>query len=172
MAECLDLRVVSQGKTLDELTENLKEALRSISKPRMREQAHGRAFRRTPRKQNWFSIVLRIMETARDHMQEFSFDAHIFREGDTFVAYVPALDVSSCGAADEEARQNIRDAVRGFIAASADMGTLSYSSSSSQKLHHAHWPNDRKLHTIYCVDARTVQMHFDLQFRILNGWIQ
>jgi predicted RNase H-like HicB family nuclease len=41
-----------------------------------------------------------------------------------FVAYVPALDISSCGATDEEARKNIRDAVRGFLAASADMGTL------------------------------------------------
>lgn len=64
------------------------------------------------------------MEVSGTHMQEFSFDAHIFKEGDTFVAYVPALDLSSCGATDEEARKNIRDAVRGFLAASADMGTL------------------------------------------------
>src|SRR5215471_17025870 len=59
-----------------------------------------------------------------DDMQDFSFDVHIFKEGDTYVAHVPALDVSSCGATDEEARRNIRDAVRGFLAASADMGTL------------------------------------------------
>lgn len=58
------------------------------------------------------------------HMQEFSFDTHIFKEGDTFVAYVPALDISSCGATDDEARRNIRDAVRGFLAASADLGTI------------------------------------------------
>lgn len=57
-------------------------------------------------------------------MPDFSFTAHIFREGPTFVAYVPALDVSSCGSTDEEARRNIRDAVRGFLAASAGMGTL------------------------------------------------
>lgn len=37
---------------------------------------------------------------------------------------MPALDESSCGATDEEARKNIRDAVRGFLAASAGMGTL------------------------------------------------
>jgi predicted RNase H-like HicB family nuclease len=55
---------------------------------------------------------------------DFSFTTHIFREGPTFVAYVPALDVSSCGATDDEARRNILDAVRGFLAASADMGTL------------------------------------------------
>ena len=57
-------------------------------------------------------------------MRDFSFDTHLFKEGDTYVAYVPALDVSSCGATDEEARRNIRDAVRGFLAASANLGTL------------------------------------------------
>ena len=57
-------------------------------------------------------------------MRDFSFDAHIFKEGETYVAYVPALDVSSCGSTDEEARRNIRDAVRGFLAASASLGTL------------------------------------------------
>lgn len=58
------------------------------------------------------------------HMEDFSFDVHIFKEGDTYVAHVPALDVSSCGATDDEARRNIRDAVRGFLASSADLGTL------------------------------------------------
>ena len=57
-------------------------------------------------------------------MQDFSFVTHIFKEGGTYVAYVPALDLSSCGATDEEARTNIRDAVRGFLATSTDMGTL------------------------------------------------
>ena len=57
-------------------------------------------------------------------MEDFSFDVHIFKEGDTYVAYVPALDVSSCGATDDEARRNIRDAVRGFLASSAHLGTL------------------------------------------------
>ena len=57
-------------------------------------------------------------------MQDFSFTVNIFKEGDTFVAYVPALDLSSCGATDEEARKNIRDAVRGFLEMSAGMGTL------------------------------------------------
>ncbi|MFY9725215.1 MAG: hypothetical protein WB579_20520 [Bryobacteraceae bacterium] len=58
-------------------------------------------------------------------MRDFSFDTHIFKEGDTYVAYAPALDLSSCGATDDEARRNIRDAVRGFLATSAEMGTLS-----------------------------------------------
>jgi predicted RNase H-like HicB family nuclease len=64
------------------------------------------------------------VNTLEGHIQDFSFDTHIFKEGDLFVAYVPALDVSSCGETDEEARHNIQDAVRGFLATSADMGTL------------------------------------------------
>src|SRR5690349_19771756 len=67
---------------------------------------------------------MNIVRREQEHMPDLSFDVHIFKEGETYVAYVPALDVSSCGATDEEARRNIRDAVRGFLAASADMGTL------------------------------------------------
>ena len=55
---------------------------------------------------------------------EFAFTAHIFKEGDTYVAYAPALDLSSCGDTGEEARRNIRDAVRGFLTTSAKLGTL------------------------------------------------
>jgi predicted RNase H-like HicB family nuclease len=57
-------------------------------------------------------------------MEDFSFVTHIFKEGGTYIAYVPALDLSSCGATDEEARRNIRDAVRGFLDSSAELGTL------------------------------------------------
>ena len=58
-------------------------------------------------------------------MHNISFTVHTFKEGNTYVAYVPELDLSSCGPTDEEARKNIRDAVRGFLETSADMGTLS-----------------------------------------------
>jgi hypothetical protein len=58
------------------------------------------------------------------HLENFSFDVNIFQDGETYVSYSPALDVSSCGATGDDARRNIRDAVRGFLAASADMGTL------------------------------------------------
>jgi len=67
---------------------------------------------------------MNILRQEQNHMRDFSFDTHIFKDGDTYVAHVPALDLSSCGATDEEARRNIRDAVRGFLGASADMGTL------------------------------------------------
>ena len=65
-----------------------------------------------------------MLKAARHTMRELDFDTHIFKEGDTYVAYAPAFDVSSCGATGEEARRNISDAVRGFLAASAEMGTL------------------------------------------------
>lgn len=57
-------------------------------------------------------------------MRDISFTAHIFREGDVFVAHVPGLDVSSCGESAEKARCNIQDAVRGFLETSEEMGTL------------------------------------------------
>src|SRR5438132_13703983 len=64
------------------------------------------------------------IQSELNHLEDFSFDVHIFKEGDAYVAYVPALDVSSCGATDDEARQNIRDAVHGFLESSANLGTL------------------------------------------------
>jgi predicted RNase H-like HicB family nuclease len=57
-------------------------------------------------------------------MQDISFTVHTFKEGRMYVAYVPELDLSSCGATDEEARKNICDPVRGFVETSAEMGPL------------------------------------------------
>ena len=57
-------------------------------------------------------------------MADFSFTVHIFKEGKTYVAYVPELDLSSWGATKSEASKNIQDAVRGFLETSAEMGTL------------------------------------------------
>ena len=57
-------------------------------------------------------------------MRQISCTVHTFREGKAFVAYVPELDLSSCGATEEEARKNIRDAILGFLETSAEMGTL------------------------------------------------
>jgi predicted RNase H-like HicB family nuclease len=57
-------------------------------------------------------------------MRAILFTVHIFREGDVFVAHVPELDVSSCGATLEDVRRNVHDAVRGFVETSDEMGTL------------------------------------------------
>ena len=57
-------------------------------------------------------------------MQNISFTVQIFKEGETYVAYAPELDVSSCGCDADEARRNIRDAVRGFLETAEEMKTL------------------------------------------------
>jgi hypothetical protein len=46
----------------------------------------------------------------------------LFKQNEDQVA---ASDLSSCSATDEEARRNIRDAVRGFLASSAERSVLS-----------------------------------------------
>ena len=57
-------------------------------------------------------------------MLEIEFDAIVFQEGNTYVAYSPKLDVSSCGSTVDEAKYNLKTAVRLFIEESAKMGTL------------------------------------------------
>lgn len=52
------------------------------------------------------------------------FTIQIFREGRKLVSYNPELDVSSCGDTIEEARQNLKSALIGFIKSAKKMGTL------------------------------------------------
>lgn len=49
---------------------------------------------------------------------------HVFKEGGTFVAHTPQLDVSSCGPTKQKAVSNLREAVRLFLEEAANMGTL------------------------------------------------
>jgi len=57
-------------------------------------------------------------------LPQIEFDGIIFQEGETFIAYCPKLDVSSCGNTIEEARKNLKIAVRLFIEEAEKMGTL------------------------------------------------
>jgi len=57
-------------------------------------------------------------------MNGIPYTVHTFKEGAVYIAYVPELDISSCGATDDEARKNIREAVQAFLEISAEMGTL------------------------------------------------
>ena len=52
------------------------------------------------------------------------FDGIIFGEGKAFIAYSPKLDVSSCGATVEQARKNLKTAVRLFVEEADKLGTL------------------------------------------------
>lgn len=55
---------------------------------------------------------------------DLGFTVRILREGGTFIAHVPELDVSTCGHTEVDARRNIVDAVRGFLDTAREQGTL------------------------------------------------
>ena len=57
-------------------------------------------------------------------MVPIDFDAIFFQEGKACVAHCPELDVSSCGHDVDEARYNLRTAVRLFLEEAEKMGTL------------------------------------------------
>lgn len=48
-------------------------------------------------------------------MTKLKLTAIIERDGDGFVSLCPELDVASQGASRDEARQNLREAVEGFL---------------------------------------------------------
>jgi len=55
-------------------------------------------------------------------MLDIESDGIVFKEGNTYVSYSPKLDVSSCGNTVEEARKNLKIAVRLFLEESEKMG--------------------------------------------------
>lgn len=57
-------------------------------------------------------------------MNPIEFDAIIFEEGKAYVAHSPELDVSSCGKDIDEARRNLKTAVRLFVEEAEKLGTL------------------------------------------------
>lgn len=56
--------------------------------------------------------------------ESVKFGVSFLREGDTFIAYSPALDLSTCGDTLEEAKQRFAEIVRIFFAELKKMGTL------------------------------------------------
>jgi predicted RNase H-like HicB family nuclease len=57
-------------------------------------------------------------------MVAIDYDLIVFKEDDTFVAYCPELDVSSCGNTIEQAKDMLKNAVRLFLEEIEKMGTL------------------------------------------------
>lgn len=57
-------------------------------------------------------------------MVPIEFDMIVFKENDTYVAYCPELDVSSCGDSVEHAREMLKTAVKLFIEEAGKIGTL------------------------------------------------
>lgn len=57
-------------------------------------------------------------------MIPIEYDIIIFKEDETYVAYCPELDVSSCGTTVDHAKAMLKNSVRLFLEESEKMGTL------------------------------------------------
>ena len=58
------------------------------------------------------------------NLAELTFTVQIFKEGNVYVSYNPEIDVSSCGETVEQAKNNLKDALRGFLKSAYKMGTM------------------------------------------------
>jgi predicted RNase H-like HicB family nuclease len=56
---------------------------------------------------------------------KLTFTVQIFKEGRQFVSFNPELRVASCGKTVEIARENLKDAIRGFLLSARKKGTFS-----------------------------------------------
>ena len=57
-------------------------------------------------------------------MIKIEFDIFVFKEDNTYVAYCPGLDISSCGNSVEHAKKVLKTAIRLFIEEAEKMNTL------------------------------------------------
>ena len=57
-------------------------------------------------------------------MIPIDYDMIVFKEADTYIAYCPELDISSCGNSVERAREMLKTAVRLFVEEAEKLGTL------------------------------------------------
>jgi hypothetical protein len=55
---------------------------------------------------------------------DIEFTSQIFKEGKTYLAYAPELDVSTCGITQRKAEKSLLEAVRLFLEEAEKMGTL------------------------------------------------
>ena len=56
--------------------------------------------------------------------QKVSLNVVFYREGHTFIAYSPALDLSSCGDTQEQAKTRFEEILQMFLEETKKMGTL------------------------------------------------
>jgi predicted RNase H-like HicB family nuclease len=64
------------------------------------------------------------MKTTTSLATAIRYDAMTWREGDAIVAHAWPLDVATSGDSEEHALRMLDEAVRGFLEATRDMGTL------------------------------------------------
>src|SRR3989338_6324118 len=58
-------------------------------------------------------------------LPQLTFTAQIFKEGKQYVSFNPELRVASCGKTSSKAKENLKDAIRGFMLSAHKKGTLS-----------------------------------------------
>ena len=58
------------------------------------------------------------------NLPNLTFTAQIFREGKQYVSFNPELRVASCGKTAKAAKENLKDAIRGFMISAHKKGTL------------------------------------------------
>ena len=63
----------------------------------------------------WYNIVMQSLFV--------QLNTQFWKEGNMYVAYIPQLNLASCGETLEEAEKNIKDATEGFFEATDKMGT-------------------------------------------------
>lgn len=82
-------------------------------------------------------------------MFQIEFDGIVFKEGETFIAYSPKLDVSSCGNTVDEARTNLKTAIKLFLEEAAKIGTLEdiLKESGYEQINLNHWATPRLVAT-------------------------
>lgn len=57
-------------------------------------------------------------------MIPIDYDVIVFKEDETYVAYCPELDVSSCGGSIEHAKEMLKTAVKFFLEEAEKLGTM------------------------------------------------
>ena len=82
------------------------------------------AWRQHPRPTSTLPPVDFLFTFIHHGSMEIEFTTQIFREGRTYVAHTPNLDVSSCGGTKERALKNLKEAVHLFLEEAEKMGTL------------------------------------------------
>jgi len=53
-----------------------------------------------------------------------TFTSQVFKDGKQYVSFNPELEVASCGDSPEDAKNNLKEAIEGFIAVATQEGTL------------------------------------------------
>ena len=66
----------------------------------------------------------RTLTSRRAGSQGIRFTAQIWKEGTSYIAYSPELDISSCGDSAGQAKSRLREAVALFLEEAARLGTL------------------------------------------------